>query len=308
MGGWATKVFSWGIYVTGSVRDAAFREAGLPLEYYRNYVTGFNRPHRFFHSLSDLDGEDFLLCNDSTTYGDDFTNARLWANYVQWTGDTDGVIETSGGYVAKCPDGRFWLSPACRGNSSECIPVLSAFATLANMLQWATVHSLPFAIGRPPNFPKFLDLARTYDVLFYYWEPDDTLALADLQVSRLVLPPNNVAEYKEGNFRTAAAPWFIYLNGNCSIGYMTPHFSGSCRPQGRHQLVQVRKLFAGALCTSSEGIGSRDRNQRSCHMESGHLNLYGTGPRAWGRLLYESVGSPQADVRVGEVEPRRAQL
>ncbi|CAE7383850.1 SCUBE3 [Symbiodinium natans] len=220
------RVFSWGIYVTGSVRDAAFREAGLPLEYYRNYVTGFNRPHRFFHSLSDLDGEDFLLCNDSTTYGDDFTNARLWANYVQWTGDTDGVIETSGGYVAKCPDGRFWLSPACRGNSSECIPVLSAFATLANMLQWATVHSLPFAIGRPPNFPKFLDLARTYDVLFYYWEPDDTLALADLQVSRLVLPPNNVAEYKEGNFRTAAAGTNLYKYGSSLLARFAPRVRG----------------------------------------------------------------------------------
>ncbi|CAE7534151.1 unnamed protein product [Symbiodinium sp. CCMP2456] len=192
--------FSWGIYLKGSIRDEAFREAALPLEYYKNYNSRVHRPHQFFDGLSDLDVEDFILCNDSTTYGDDFTNGPVWSNYVLWTGDIDGVIETSDGYAAKCPDGRFWLSPACRSNASECIPVLSAFGTLANMLHWATAHNLPFAFGRPPNFIKFQELLRKYDILHYWWEPDEG-ELTDLQVSRLVLPRHNASEYVQGNLR-----------------------------------------------------------------------------------------------------------
>ncbi|CAE7420058.1 SCUBE3 [Symbiodinium sp. CCMP2592] len=217
--------FSWGIYLKGSVRDEAFREAALPLEYYRNYNSSIHRPHRFFDGLSDLDMEDFILCNDSTTYGDDFTNGPVWSNYVHWTGDIDGVIETSDGYAAKCPDGRFWLSPACRSNTSECIPVLSAFATLANMLHWATAHNLPFAIGRPPNFVRYQELLRKYDILHYWWEPDEG-ELTDLRVSRLVLPPHNALEYADGNLRTAAVGTQLNKYGSSLLARFAPRVRG----------------------------------------------------------------------------------
>ena len=45
--------------------------------------------------------------------------------YVQWTGDLEGVEAADGGYHAFCPDGTFWIAPACRGNTSECIPIIS---------------------------------------------------------------------------------------------------------------------------------------------------------------------------------------
>ena len=34
--------------------------------------------------------------------------------------------DRNGSYVAKCLDDRFWLSPACRSNSSSCILLLTA--------------------------------------------------------------------------------------------------------------------------------------------------------------------------------------
>ncbi|CAK8985580.1 unnamed protein product [Durusdinium trenchii] len=131
-------IFTWGIYVKGPVRDAAYRNAALALEYYRNYNASVHQPVRFFHGLSELEMEDFLLCSDSTTWGADFTNTAIWANYVKWTGDLEGVTATPEGYVA-----------------------------------------------------------RQYDVLHYWWEPDEG-EFTDLDESRLVLPEHNALEHAEG--------------------------------------------------------------------------------------------------------------
>lgn len=217
-------IFNWGIYLKGKVRDTAFREAALALEYYRNYNTTVNRPQRFFHTLSDLDMGDFLLCN-STAYGDDFTNTGLWANYVHWTGDMDGITQTPEGYVAKCPDGRFWLSTACRGNSSECIPVVATFGLVETFAQLATAHNLPFAIGRPPNFQRFQVIIRKYDLLHYWWEPDEG-ELADLDISRLVFPPHDASEYAVGNFRTSGEGVELKKYGSALLARFAPRVKG----------------------------------------------------------------------------------
>ena len=63
------------------------------------------------------------LCN---TTGTMMTDPAFMNPYAQWSGDLDGLIEVEGGYHAYCPDGRFWIAPACRHNTSQCIPVLSA--------------------------------------------------------------------------------------------------------------------------------------------------------------------------------------
>ena len=214
-----------GLYFKGSIRDAAFQEAALPLEYYRVYNTSVHQPQRFFYGLSDLDVEDFIMCNDSTSYGDDFTNAALWANYLKWTGDTEGVTATSKGYVAKCPDGRFWLSPACRSTPSLCIPVLSAYGTLQNFVQWATFHNLPFAIGRPPSSQKFQELVRKYDLLHYWWEPDEG-EFIDLDISQLVFPPHNALEYQNGLFRTAGTGINLRKYGSALLAQFAPSARG----------------------------------------------------------------------------------
>ena len=52
--------------------------------------------------------------------------------YVQYTGDEAGVSLTPDGYVAYCPDGYFWLSPACRHDRSSCIPIIAAGAGRAD--------------------------------------------------------------------------------------------------------------------------------------------------------------------------------
>ncbi|CAK8992386.1 unnamed protein product [Durusdinium trenchii] len=237
-------IFTWGIYVKGPVRDAAYRNAALALEYYRNYNASVHQPVRFFHGLSELEMEDFLLCSDSTTWGADFTNTAIWANYVKWTGDLEGVTATPEGYVARCPDGRFWLSPACRNNPSQCIPVLSAWNTLNPFLQWATVHNLPLAFGRPPNITRFQELVRQYDVLHYWWEPDEG-EFTDLDESRLVLPEHNALEHAEGNYRTASAGITLNKYGSALLARHAPR---------ARVLVDKLKIDKGQVAQLSSAI------------------------------------------------------
>lgn len=183
--------------------------------------------------------EDFIPCN-STAYGQDFINTGLWANYVHWTGDTDGVSETQDGYVAKCPmesfNGRFWLAPACRSNPSQCIPVLTPWGTMQAFAQWATVHNLPFAFGRPPGLQQFVQIIRTYDILHYWWEPDEG-ELTDLDITRLVFPPHNAEEYRVGNFRTAGEGLELKKYGSAALARSAP------RVKGLKELQQIKIRF-----------------------------------------------------------------
>ena len=115
------------LFLTASVQDAAYRDSGLALEFYKSYNTSFHNPKKYFDHVTDLSLADLVPCNRTDL---EFNNGPLMAMYAHWTGDLEGVSwvneSDEGHFVATCPDGYFWISPACRHNTSACIPVLSA--------------------------------------------------------------------------------------------------------------------------------------------------------------------------------------
>lgn len=124
------------LFVKGTIRDEAYRDSGLSLDFYKSYNTTFHSPQEYFGKLSDLNPQDFFLCDAD---GLEFSNALRMSDYIRWTGDLDGVTKLANGqYMARCPDGRFWLAPACRHNSTECIPLLAAGNgwIVDAMMQW----------------------------------------------------------------------------------------------------------------------------------------------------------------------------
>ena len=112
-----------GVFLSRDTVSRAYDETGNSLDFYR----GYNQSHHgsvnhYFTRLAELPLGEFVGCNESKWINPAFMNS-----YVQYTGDLDGVIEVSpGDYNARCPNGKFWIAPACRGNSSECIPIVTS--------------------------------------------------------------------------------------------------------------------------------------------------------------------------------------
>eukprot|EP00438_Fugacium_kawagutii_P016308 Skav222790 [mRNA] locus=scaffold1419:13588:16988:+ [translate_table: standard] len=195
------------LFVKGTIRDDAYRDSGLSLDFYKSYNTTFHSPQDYFGKLSDLNPQDFFLC---ATEGLEFSNALRMRDYIRWTGDLDGVTKLANGqYMARCPDGRFWLAPACRHNSTECIPLLAAGNgwIVDAMMQWSTVYGFPVAIGIAADWDIFVANVRQTRSLFYWWMPDATFL--NLDPSYIVLPPHSPLEWEEGNLRTAGSQNYI---------------------------------------------------------------------------------------------------
>lgn len=128
------------LFVKGSIREHAYSDSGLALDFYKNYNITFHSPKRYFGHVADLNPEDFFLCDVADL---EFRNAQRMSDYVRYTGDLDGVTRLENGdYVARCPDNRFWLAPTCRQNSSNCIPLLAAGNgwIVDAMMQWYSGH------------------------------------------------------------------------------------------------------------------------------------------------------------------------
>ena len=111
------------LYVAKGVAMSAYQDSGIALEFYKSYNPSFNNAKHYFDSLAALPIDEVQPCNMTGTM---MTDPAFMNPYAQWTGDLDGLIEVDGGYHAYCPDGYFWIAPACRHNTSECIPVLSS--------------------------------------------------------------------------------------------------------------------------------------------------------------------------------------
>ncbi|CAK9066781.1 unnamed protein product [Durusdinium trenchii] len=195
------------LFVKGSIRDQAYSDAGLALDFYKSYNTTFHFPQKYFDRLESFDRRHFFRCD---LEGLEFRNALRMRDYVRWTGDLDGVIELGPGqYVARCADDYFWLSPSCRQNSSTCIPLLAAGNgwIVDAMMQWSAAYGFPVAIGIAKDWGTFVATVWSTKALFYWWMPDATFL--PLDPSYIVLPPHSPSEWAQGNLRTAGNQNYI---------------------------------------------------------------------------------------------------
>ncbi|CAE7674717.1 RPS6 [Symbiodinium sp. CCMP2592] len=188
--------------LSGAVRDAAYGAIGLALEFYKSYNLSYHQANSFFDPLSELKLEDFLPCNTSFTR---WTRQVQLEAYLHWTGDVGGVTNSSGSLQAHCPDGHFWLSPACRHDLVKCIPVVTAGDgwSVQVMMQWAFFHGMPVAVGIARDFDLYAAYAAQSRSLFYCWLPDATHVHID--PSLLQFPRHEPSEWEASYYRTSDA-------------------------------------------------------------------------------------------------------
>jgi len=130
---------SWGLFLKGSVLEHAQEGSGLFLDYYKSYNLSFNQPHRYFDTLWDWNASELVACTAEIS---DFMNSAEIKNFLDWTGDVEGVRETNGRYSAHCPVPGFWIAPACRHNYTQCIPTFLFQGWGYGVMQWAVAHGI----------------------------------------------------------------------------------------------------------------------------------------------------------------------
>ena len=182
--------------------DGLASKQRLSLDFFRSYDANLFKPHEFFDPwekvLASVPSHAIVRCS---AMGPDSSTPRLTANYIRFTNDTD---------VACHHDDSVWFSPACRANTSECIPLMIQY-TFEYAMQISFWLNMPFAVfmvgpGANGDYREYYDAARRGRLLFGWYQPDDSLldGAGNLPVA-LNLPATNDLEYIQGVYKTATA-------------------------------------------------------------------------------------------------------
>ncbi|CAE7677752.1 unnamed protein product, partial [Symbiodinium sp. CCMP2456] len=192
--------------ITGKLLDEAYEVSGFSLDFYRSYNMSHYRAAQHFDQLSDLPAQDLFQCDEA---GVIWTDPSYMADYARWSGDLAGLVEVGGGYRAYCPDGRFWIAPACRHNTSECIPIISSqWGWMVDaFMAWSTAYGLPTAIAIARDIPEWVASFQNFRILAYWYRPD--ASLAPWSPRPIKFPRHRASEWAEGNKRTEGLGTYI---------------------------------------------------------------------------------------------------
>ncbi|CAE7245961.1 unnamed protein product, partial [Symbiodinium sp. KB8] len=211
-----------GLYVNGASLERAAAER-IFLDDYRNYDVNYRNPKEWFSSLETIDKSLLVAC-------------AIWSGvfpdigrYLYFTGDADGVNLSGTEPVPKCPDGYWWLSPACRHNSSDCIPTLAGAAQryvygVEELMSKAIAFSMPMALGATDAGRTFGNLVSQHNALFYFWEPDLTLGALGHQL--ISFPEFNEQRWALGDKETMAQPLDHRKIANQNLDLLAPDARG----------------------------------------------------------------------------------
>ena len=114
------------LHMTEEVAQHALQEEGLSLQYYSNWNASWWDVSKYFDNFTSIPTSQLLRC-DEVWLGD----PTFMATYVRITGDRDGLHPNGTGI---CPDGHWFLSPACRANPSKCVPATGLWITVPLIL------------------------------------------------------------------------------------------------------------------------------------------------------------------------------
>ncbi|CAK9094254.1 Ephrin_rec_like domain-containing protein, partial [Durusdinium trenchii] len=193
------------LYVSEATFAAGYEDVGLALDFHRSYNRSHHDPKKYFSSTDDIPLTELSLCNATH-----MSNTERISQYFRYTGDAGGVRQQAdGSYFAHCPDGVWWLSPACRENISGCIPTLTSSVgwRLQAMMHWSTVYGMPTAIGIIGDFSLWVQRVKRISALFYWWVPDSTFS--DLRPLQIVFPRHSPSEWAAGDKKTSGAGSFV---------------------------------------------------------------------------------------------------
>eukprot|EP00438_Fugacium_kawagutii_P020665 Skav217588 [mRNA] locus=scaffold3512:58692:63474:- [translate_table: standard] len=172
---------SEGVYFSSRELEAAYETEGLALDHWTGClpeifvgvrgvtaVLLLNRGFRkYFDNPAAVNKSEMKPCSETN-----FANDNMMSTYLQFTGDTAGVqILPDGKKVAVCPDGYFFIMPACRSDSSKCIIYMTAglgYGT-TTMSQKAVKWNMPLALGVAKDWGT---TAAEYKSVFYWLQPE----------------------------------------------------------------------------------------------------------------------------------------
>ena len=109
---------------------------------------------------------------------------------------------SQGVYSGRCDDGFWWAAPACRSDTTKCIPFISGGSGwgVEDSMQKFTHHNMPVAVGVAISWAKYTTLPLSGDMSFYWWAPDPTfLELSPLWV---IFPQRDPKKHRAGNYAT----------------------------------------------------------------------------------------------------------
>lgn len=192
------------MYVSDAVFDAAYAQTGVILDHHKGYNRSHHNAKMFFDSVADIQLSELKLCSES-----ELNNPSRMEPYAHFSGDTDGVVSSDIGVVAKCPDGYWWPSPACRHDITECIPLITGGNgwRIQALMQWATAYEMPLAVAVAKAWGNYVELISTKRVLFYWWVPDSTFI--QMQPHQIHFPRHNPKEWAAGDKKTSLASSYI---------------------------------------------------------------------------------------------------
>ncbi|CAJ1426687.1 unnamed protein product [Effrenium voratum] len=172
---------------------------------YAGYNRTYHNAKQYFDSISDIPVSELSPCNST-----DFINPSRMGFYAEYSGDSGGVeLQPDGTYIGVCPDGYWWLAPACRDNAAECIAVFTAGNgwKLQAMMQWTAAYGIPAAIGISADWASFVNHVRTVRSLFYWWVPDSTFI--EMLPSQILFPRHSPIAWAKGDKSTGAAGVYV---------------------------------------------------------------------------------------------------
>ena len=110
-----------------------------------------------------------LVCFQSRT-------PEVMSNYLDLTGDLEGVSGTAPDLTGKCYDAYFWLAPGCRTQPSTCLIWFTGGNGwgMFELLLKATAYNMPVATAVASSFANYGLVPNSYDVMLYWWVPDPT--------------------------------------------------------------------------------------------------------------------------------------
>ena len=187
-----------GIFVFEERRQAYRADTGLDLAYYFSYNASWFHPENYLATVSQVDLDHLLPCGQSV----DIAWPAIGQQYLNATGDADGVENRQGKWYLKCWHDKWWPAPACRSNVSNCVAIVTGDGAwgMRTHVQLAAFHNMPVAFASAVNFDAYASVTRTLKSLAFWWSPDTTFS--DLQLARVVFPQYDEAEHEQGIFKT----------------------------------------------------------------------------------------------------------
>ncbi|CAE7337327.1 RPS6 [Symbiodinium natans] len=186
-----------GMFALGGSMDAALEDSGLSLDFFRSFNASWYDPSKYTAPLAGVSQSRLKTCATSAEVG----YPGIAALYLAKTGDAGGVQDVNGATLLSCYMDRWWLAPACRHNTSKCVPVIMPFTAwgMPEMMQQAFWHNMPLALATAVD-GDYVSLNRDLQSLLYTWIPDTTFFLD--KPSQVIFPDHRPSEYANSIYKT----------------------------------------------------------------------------------------------------------